>query len=143
MEINLVQDSVDFNACIELRRRIFIDEQGVPLDVEQDGQDQTCIHVIAKQGGVAVGTARFQYIGDSAKIQRVCVPKEFRGKHIGAEIIKYIVQHVRDEGRAQCVRLGAQVHALGFYEKLGFRRYGSDYIEANIVHTNMEINVAL
>ncbi len=139
MEIHLVQDSSDLDTCMALRRRVFIEEQGVSEAIEQDGQDETCVHVIAKESGVPVGTARFQYIDGAAKIQRMCVPKEYRGRSIGAEIIKYIVECVREKGEAGRVRLGAQTHALGFYEKLGFKAYGAEYTEADIRHRNMEI----
>ncbi|WP_083793272.1 GNAT family N-acetyltransferase [Pseudovibrio sp. JE062] len=53
--------------------------------------------------------------------------------------MKYIVESVRESGDAERVRLGSQVHALGFYEKLGFKPYGAEYVEADIKHRNMEI----
>ena len=36
------------------------------------------------------------------------------------------------------VYLGAQKHAVGFYEKLGFSVYGEPYTEVNIEHIHME-----
>ncbi len=35
------------------------------------------------------------------------------------------------------VKLGAQVHALGFYEALGFEAFGPVYDDAGIPHRDM------
>ena len=129
-------------ACFALRRAVFIEEQSVPVADEIDGEDDACTHIIATLGGTPVGTARFQMKNGSVKIQRVCVSRDHRGKDFGADIIRFIVNHVKITGMADRLFLGAQTHALPFYEKLGFVQYGPEYLDAGIPHYDMEHSLA-
>ena len=46
----------------------------------------------------------------------------------------------KEEG-AKTVRVGAQTHAVGFYEKCGFSLIGTpEYLEENIPHYDMILN---
>lgn len=140
-EIEVVTSTVDLKTCLELRRIVFIEEQNVPEAEEVDGDDAHCSHVLARLDGRPVGAARFQYIGEKVKIQRVCVLKEARGTGLGAAIILKILDVVRHEGKSSKAVLGSQTHALGFYEKLGFVAYGDEYMDAGIPHCDMEIDL--
>jgi ElaA protein len=82
-----------------------------------------------------VGTARIHIVGDVAKIGRVCVLRSHRGRGLGAALIHEALAVSR--GRAITARLGAQVHALGFYEALGFAAIGPVYDDAGIDHRDM------
>ncbi len=138
LQIQITRDPADIRACMQLRRVVFVEEQGVPHDIEFDGEDDACTHVIVKTDGRPVGTARFHIPGDYAKIQRVCISSDHRGLGIGAALIRFIVEHVEKTEAVTSVRLGAQVSALDFYRKLGFTEYGEEYLDANIRHLNME-----
>ncbi|MEW2911910.1 GNAT family N-acetyltransferase [Leisingera sp. JC11] len=127
----------DLETCLALRHRVFVEEQGVPLEEEQDALDATATHLLALQDGVPVGTARIVFKGDTAKIGRVCVLPSTRGTGLGAKLIEAAV------GTAQAIpgiaraKLGAQLHAVGFYEKLGFTAFGPVYDDAGIDHRDM------
>lgn len=138
LSIAIVSSDVDIALCQTMRRMVFIDEQDVSEAEEIDGQDPICTHILATQNGKPVGAARYQYIADAAKIQRVCVLNTHRGKGYGARIIQYIIKQVKTENRANTVRLGSQIQALAFYEKLGFTAFGPEYLDANILHQDME-----
>lgn len=141
MEIRIAADEPAKAACATLRRKVFIEEQGVSEDEEIDGLDAECTHVLATSGDTPVGAARFRVAGDAVKIQRVCVSKEFRGKGVGAEIIGFIVGHARRHRLAPFARLGSQTHALDFYRKLGFEAYGDNYLDAGIPHRDMQLKL--
>lgn len=141
VEIKLVTDNNALSACLKLRRQVFVDEQGVSYSEERDGLDDQCSHVLATDAGHVVGTARFRYTGDCAKIQRVCVPRTHRGRGFGGDLISFIIAHVRSEGRVGFVRLGSQVQARAFYENLGFDVYGDEYIDAGIAHRDMQLKL--
>ena len=118
---------------------VFIEEQGVSESEEVDGLDAECIHVLAKDDDTPVGTARVRMLDDIAKVQRVCVPAEYRGRKIGSKIMRFIVEMMKDDARARALRLGSQTHALEFYEKLGFRVVSDEYLDAGIPHRDMEL----
>lgn len=127
----------DLETCLEIRRRVFIEEQNVPEDLERDALDATAAHFLAHLNGKAVGTARVVIKGAEAKIGRVAVLKGARGTRQGQALIAACVDWARAQG---CVRaiLGAQIDALGFYEKLGFAAYGEIFDDAGIDHQMME-----
>lgn len=128
----------DLVTCLEIRRVVFIDEQGVPEELERDDYDQSAVHFLAQVNGKPVGTARIVRTGDAAKIGRVAVLKEARGTQQGQALIRACVDWARREGLRKAV-LGAQLDALGFYEKLGFTAHGAVFDDAGIDHRMMEI----
>lgn len=127
----------DITACRLLRRKVFIEEQGVSEADELDDQDDKAIHLLAVEDGRPVGTARILVSGNTGKIGRVCVLSEARGKGIGAALIHAAVQDLRAMPGIVRAKLGAQTHALGFYEGLGFVAYGPIYDDAGIEHRDM------
>ena len=140
-DIRVVTSKEDLASCLELRRIVFIEEQNVPEHEEVDGDDGHCTHLLAKVDDKPLGAARFQYIGHKAKIQRVCVLKEARGSGLGALIIQEILAVIKAEGKAGLAVLGSQIHALSFYEKLGFEAFGEEYLDAGILHRDMKIKI--
>lgn len=139
LNIKIADHQKEVDTCMQLRRVVFIDEQGVSEAEEIDGEDDSCTHVLAYMGKVPVGAARLRLAGDYAKIQRVCVSKSHRGKNIGADIIRFIIEHVRQTTDARSIRLGAQTHASEFYRRLGFEETGPEYLDAGIPHVDMTL----
>lgn len=128
----------DLAACLALRDRVFIVEQGVPEHEEHDGLDGQADHILARHNGRPVGCARMFYKGDTAKIGRVCVLPEARGQGLGAAIIRACLAHAAHTPGITRALLGSQTHAIGFYEKLGFAAFGPEYLDAGIAHRDME-----
>ena len=66
-----------------IRREVFIEEQGVPEEVEMDGRDDEAVHVLASVDGEApAGCGRLMFSGSEAKIGRVAVREEnARARH--------------------------------------------------------------
>lgn len=132
-----IAETDDLVTCRRLRRIVFIDEQGVSEADEIDDRDGEAIHLLATDGGRPVGTARLLIEGETGKIGRVCVLQEARGTGLGAALIRAGVERLRQVPGVAKVKLGAQVHALGFYERLGFAAYGPVYDDAGIDHRDM------
>lgn len=129
----------DIAACRDLRRIVFIDEQGVPEADEIDDLDDLATHLLAHFKGVPTGTARLLTVGDIGKIGRVCVLKDARGQGIGAALTRAAVTHFAQMQGVTAVKLSAQISALPFYEKLGFAAYGPIYPDAGIAHRDMQL----
>ncbi|MFD2741222.1 GNAT family N-acetyltransferase [Sulfitobacter aestuarii] len=129
--------SDDIAACRALRRVVFIEEQQVPEAEEIDDLDGVALHLLAREGGVPVGSARIILQGETAKIGRVCVLKSHRGTGLGAALIRAALDVAREQTGVARAKLGAQIHALGFYEKLGFVATGPVYLDAGIEHRDM------
>jgi len=127
----------DLDTCLKLRFEVFVDEQGVPVEEERDALDDTATHLLAMLDGTPVGTARVVFHGDTAKIGRVCVVTSARGTGLGARLIEACVAEATRHDGIIKAKLGAQIHALGFYEKLGFKAFGPVYPDAGIDHRDM------
>lgn len=118
----------------QIRYSVFSQEQKIDAAIDLDGQDSGAIHVLAKVDQGFAGTGRM--LGDG-HIGRLAVLKSVRGKGVGKKLMQTLVEIARERGMER-VFLGAQEHAVGFYDKLGFIEYGSPHVEAGILHVNME-----
>lgn len=127
----------DIATCRRLRRIVFIDEQGVSEADEIDDKDDQAIHLLAMLNGEPVGSARLLILGETGKIGRVCVLARHRGTGLGAALIRAAVAELRAQPGVTRAKLGAQTHAIGFYEKLGFTATGPEYDDAGIPHRDM------
>jgi predicted GNAT family N-acyltransferase len=136
MEIREALAAADRTACHELRRQVFVDEQGVAAAEEWDGLDDACRHFLALDPE-PVGTARLRLGPDGrAKAQRVAVLAAWRGRGVGRALMTALEQAARAAGCRQ-VTLSAQLTALDFYQRLGYRASGEVYLEAGIAHRAM------
>ena len=127
----------DIATCRALRRAVFIEEQGVSEADEVDGLDDQAIHLLATLDGTPVGSARLLAMGETGKVGRVCVLAQARGTGLGAALMQAAVEEFRRIPGMKQVKLGAQTHALGFYERLGFAAFGPEYMDAGIPHRDM------
>lgn len=136
----MIEETTDLETCRAIRRAVFIVEQNVPEAEEWDGRDGEAIHLLARDAaGAAIGTARILIEGQTGKIGRVAVLQAARGTGAGAALIRAALARLRATPGISRAKLGAQTHAIGFYEKLGFVAYGPEYDDAGIPHRDMAL----
>jgi predicted GNAT family N-acyltransferase len=124
----------DQAALRAIRESVFVREQGVPIELEWDGLDPHCLHLLAETGnGAAVGTARLLPDGH---IGRMAVLPEWRGRGIGRALLQALIDAARRGGVARVI-LNAQTYAIAFYEKAGFEAVGAEFLDAGIPHRRM------
>lgn len=123
--------------ALDLRRRVFCDEQGVDPDAEQDGRDGDAIHLIALSGDSLVGTCRLLMEGRTARLGRAAVARESRGRGIGAALLEE-ADRVAVAAGAEQIRLHAQTAARSLYERSGYAARGEPFLEEGIEHVTME-----
>lgn len=123
--------------CRELRRVVFIEEQGVPEEIEQDRDDATALHFLGLEGELPLAVARVVDKGHGvAKIGRVAVLAARRGEGLGATLMEFVLTSLAERGFSEAL-LHAQEPVVGFYEKLGFATEGERFFEAEIPHFAM------
>ena len=127
----------DYTPCLELRRAVFIAEQGISEADEYDDLDAGAVHLLATADGRPVGTARLLIKGDTGKIGRLCVLADQRGTGLGARLVTAAIAHFATLPDLTRAKLSAQDHAIGFYERLGFVAEGPFYDDAGIPHRDM------
>ena len=131
----------DIAACRALRRIVFIEEQGVAEADEVDDLDDQAIHILATQDARPIGSARLLTMGNVGKVGRVCVLRDARGTGLGAALMQAAVAQFRTIPGITKVKLGAQLQALSFYERLGFTSYGPVFLDAGIEHRDMVLDL--
>jgi ElaA protein len=133
----LATSPTDKALCRELRRVVFIEEQGVPEAIEQDSDDAKALHFLAYADTLPIAVARVVDKGHgAAKIGRVAVIASRRGEGIGAALMEFVLTSLAEQGFAEAL-LHAQEPVVGFYEKLGFTVEGERFFEAEIPHFAM------
>ena len=124
-------------AAFAIRHKVFIEEQGVPEDLELDELDQLAMHALAFQDSKCVGTGRLVSIGgQNGQIGRMAVLPRFRNQGFGRNILRKLMAHAQSDGMVSLI-LHSQVSAIPFYEKQGFQIQGNVYDEVGIPHRNM------
>ncbi|MDQ8701522.1 GNAT family N-acetyltransferase [Streptomyces sp. LHD-70] len=146
-EVRLARTTADRAACFAVRREVFVDEQGVPEELEYDAYDEVAVHVLAVgDDGRAIGAGRLLH-GEAAaakaggepgvgSLGRLAVTRAARGLGVGAALVRGIEEAAAELGLA-AVDLHAQTHALAFYERLGYEAYGDEFPDAGIAHRSM------
>lgn len=119
-----------------VRDEVFVIEQAIDREEEYDSRDSVCTHVVVFEGGLPVATGRIDLEKDG-KIGRVAVRKAFRKLGLGTMVMSSLEEFGEQNG-ARRLWFHAQVQAIPFYEKLGYRVCSEAFEEANIPHVLME-----
>lgn len=140
MSIKKVTTDADLQLAFDFRRKVFIEEQQVPAVEEFDEFDSLqapCDHILVYYKEQPVGTGRLRVVEGYGKLERICILEEFRKFGLGKEIIIGLEQIARDNGLTKA-KLNAQSYAEGFYEKLGYKREGEEFMDCGIPHILMK-----
>jgi predicted GNAT family N-acyltransferase len=119
-----------------VRDAVFVQEQGVPVEIERDALDPLCVHVLARDGqGEPIGTGR---LTPDHRIGRMAVLPSWRGQGVGEALLRALLSQAR-QLRWPIVSLHAQVPAIVFYARQGFLPYGDRFVEAGLDHQSMQL----
>ena len=134
----------DISECLAIRKEVFGGEQQFLVAGSENIEDKDAIFVLAyetnEQGDeIPVATGRLIFLEDRFKIGRIAVKKECRGKHYGDFVVRMLLDKAFSMG-AKEVFVGAQLHAISFYERIGFVKQEEDYYEDGVYHLTMKIN---
>lgn len=120
-----------------VRTVVFIDEQLVTQEFEWDEIDASAVHLLATADHQPIACLR---IIDYTKIGRMAVLKEWRGRGLGMALLRKAIRICQQHG-SQRVKLSAQIHAIGFYEKAGFVQVSDVYCDVDIPHVDMQLRL--
>lgn len=140
LEFKMTQDltSPVYADALMIRRRVFIDGQGVPESLEVDDMEAQARHIVGYQEGEPVVVARLidKELGKTYKVQRVAVLADWRQHGFGKQLMLYIEDFALEQDVRSLI-LNAQNTAIGFYESLDYEIIGDVFLEAGIPHHTM------
>ncbi|WP_144395556.1 GNAT family N-acetyltransferase [Pleionea sediminis] len=139
MQEEFIVSEVSWNDACDLlkqvREKVFVLEQRVSTQIEIDGRDPVCYHVLVKtKQGEPIGTGR---LSPEGKIGRVSVLMPYRGLGLGSKILQALL-NIADREQLSPVKLHAQIQAIDFYERHQFVANGPVFMEAGIPHQTMK-----
>lgn len=136
MKVSIINSDETLQTAFDIRKKVFVEEQQVPMEIEIDEHEDEAIHFICSDGEEYVGASRLRFVDDYGKLERICVLQEARGKNFG----KYLIAAMEEEIIRQNIkeaRLNAQTRAVTLYESVGYEVVSGEFMDANIPHVEM------
>ena len=137
--VRVSADDPEFEDAMAVRIEVFVEEQGVPAEIERDEYETDSEHFVAYRDGSAreaVGTTRLREKDGLAKIERVAVLRSARGVGWGERLMAVTEERARERGFDEAL-LHAQSQVEEFYQRLGYETVGDEFDEAGIPHVEM------
>ena len=139
MSDTIIVRKIDFSdpeleKALAIRRKVFVDEQHCPAELEY-ANDDVATHFLATCGEQPCGVARWRKTENGIKLERFAVLPEFRGKGIGAHLVRAVLNDLSSDTNK--IYLNAQLSAVDFYKPFGFEPVGEEFEEAGIRHRQM------
>ncbi len=139
----LAENGEELSEAFEVTRQVFVVEQGISEDLVYDNYDNEAIHLIVKQGGCVIGTARVRFLKPGeAKLERMAILPLYRLMGIGKTMVSFLIETL-NRRRVEKLILHSQYDVVEFYNKCGFSVVGSPFMEAGIKHIRMEKKLAV
>jgi predicted GNAT family N-acyltransferase len=139
-----IKSEAELWQALAIREVVFIEEQHVPEGIERDAEDARAYHVLAIQGGHAIGTGRLVMLAEPpageagawAQIGRMAVLQSHRKARVGSMLLNALEDEARRRG-VTGILLHSQLYALEFYKRHGYEAVGDVFKEAGIDHKEM------
>jgi predicted GNAT family N-acyltransferase len=120
-----------------IRTPVFIEEQFVTHEFEWDEIDANAVHLLATFDNQPIACLRIIHY---QKIGRMAVIKQWRGKGLGASLLREAIDICKKQG-SKSICLSAQTHAINFYLKAGFKQTSDEYTDVDIPHVDMQLDL--
>jgi len=156
-DVRVVRTDDAYEDAVAVRMAVFVDEQGIPEELELDDHEDEAVHFVAyddgddhdhdgpghhhDEPGDPIGAARLREPDEGVgKVERVAVLPDHREQGVGAELVRTVetVARAREYDR---IVLHSQTTATGFYESLGYERVGDAFEEDGIPHVEMRTSL--
>lgn len=123
---------------VELRNSVLRKPLGLTFSITELDNEKHNIHIGAFQDGKLVGCCMLIPEGaEIIRLRQMAVQNELQGKGIGKELILFAENYARDKNY-KTLSMHARKTAAGFYQKLGYKITGDEFIELSIPHYIME-----
>jgi len=132
-------NTMELYKLLQLRSEVFVVEQDcVYQDI--DDKDEQALHILGFKDNSLVAYTRVFKPGDyfnESSIGRVVVKHNERNHSYGYDIMKASIGVIKNKFETSDIRISAQTYLTNFYNNLGFKKVGEEYLEDGIPHINM------
>jgi ElaA protein len=116
-----------------LRNIVFVVGQKITSEPEADGLDDECSHALLYSGDDLIATARIFLGKKPIVVGRIAVHPDHQRTGVGTGLMEHLQRYLADRP----AEMHAQAHLEEWYTRLGWRRVGDLYEEAQIPHVTM------
>ena len=138
--MRLINGEEELQKILDIRKRVFIEEQGVSEKRERDGLEDKADQFIVLDDEKEIGCARIRFIDNKAKLERIAILPEYRRKGLGKKLVNYLIDYSKNKGVKE-IYLHGQVRIQKFYEGLGFKARGDIFIDGGMEHYEFYMRV--
>lgn len=139
VKVKVVNDEIQLKDAYSVRVNVFVEEQKVPPEEEIDQYENEAIHFVVYDDRKPIGAGRLRELDGFGKVERICIDKEYREKGIG-KILMEAIEHEAKQRGMKAFKLNAQLQAVEFYQKLGYKVCSDEFLDAGIPHVTMKKN---
>lgn len=136
IKVRRVSDADKLEQVFAIRRKVFVDEQNCPPELEWEYEDES-VHFLGSVNGIPAAASRWRKTANGYKLERFAVLKEFRGIGVGQALVAAVLKDLPAD--AEYIYLHAQISAIPLYARFGFKKAGEQFEEAGIQHFKMEL----
>ena len=140
LKVEIVKWIDEHESLTMIREKVFIEEQKVTFQLEWDGMDKEAIHFLAFKNEKAIGCARAFVIENYMQLGRMAVLKEYRGVGVGTALLEKAMTTAK-LNELSAIYISAQCQAIDFYKKFGFEITSDIYLDAEIPHRDMKLEL--
>jgi putative N-acetyltransferase (TIGR04045 family) len=145
LECRAATHAADLAAHFRLRRRVFVDEQGLftPDDRDAHDEDSRTIHIVGLVGDEVTGAVRIYPLDEAATLwkgDRLAVAAERRTNHLGAALVRFAVATAGGRGGRRMIA-HIQLPNVAFFEHLGWSAEGEPKPFVGVDHQLMSIGL--
>lgn len=142
LEVKIVNSPQDIQKCLDLREKIFVQEQNIPFERVKDEENGQFVHFMIFENDLTIGSARisFNNAENIAFIERLCILKEHRNKGVGNFFMEELIEYCKKNGFGKII-ISAQERIIKFYNKVGFEVCSGIYMDSNIPHFKMQLMI--
>lgn len=120
ISVTVARSLEDLMRVMAVRSAVFVGEQRCPYREEFDGNDLSGTHLLGYVGHEPAATLRIRYFADFAKIERLAVRSEFRGRRLAQRVVQAGIEICRLKGYTR-IYGQSERSMVDWYGQFGFR----------------------
>lgn len=128
----------EYKRMLKLRDEILRKPLGLHFTDEELEKEKQNMHIGAYEDDQMLGCCMLvQENTDTVRLRQMAVVNDVQGKGIGRALMQFAENLARDRGYKR-ITMHARRNAVGFYERMGYRKVGEEFTEITIPHIVME-----
>ena len=130
--------SKEYQQMVALRREVLRKPLGLSFTADELAKEKDDILIAAFDDDEMLACCLLTKMDNKClRLRQMAVQDNLQGKGIGASMMNFAELVARDKGYQKLI-MHARKTAVGFYEKLGYKSVGDEFIEVTIPHYVME-----